>query len=177
MRKMYLKDGTEVVIREASKEDASHMISFYNEVGGETDFLSFGENEFKKNLADYEKSLETTKAEVNSIILLAEIDNKIIGIASINSSAKARYKHVGEFGIVITNQFCGLGLGRKLMDFLVQWANENGITKKLSLVTNESNYNAIELYKKIGFVEEGILKKDNCINAVYTNTIMMGLIL
>ena len=177
MKNMFLKDGTEVVIREASKEDASLMISFYNVVGGETNFLSFGENEFKKNLADYEKSLETTKTEVNSIILLAEIDNKIVGIASVNSSPKARYRHVGEFGIVITKQFCGLGLGRKIMDFLVKWANENGITKKLSLVTNESNYTAIELYNKIGFVVEGILKKDNCINGIFTNTIMMGLIL
>ena len=118
MKKMFLKDGTEVVIREASKEDASLMISFYNVVGGETNFLSFGENEFKKNLADYEKSLETTKTEVNSIILLAEIDNKIMGIASINSSPKVRFKHVGEFGIIISEQYCELGLGRKLIDYL-----------------------------------------------------------
>jgi L-amino acid N-acyltransferase YncA len=174
---MNLRDGKEVIISEASKKDAQLMIDFYNVVGGETDFLSFGKNEFVKNLTDYESFLEATREEANSIILLAEIDNKIVGIASINSSPKARFKHVGEFGIVISQQYCGLGLGRKFMDCLIEWANANGITKKISLVTNENNYKAMELYKKVGFEVEGILKKDNCTNGVYANTIMMGLIL
>jgi L-amino acid N-acyltransferase YncA len=177
MRKMFLRDGREVSIREATKEDAKLMIDFYNVVGGETDFLSFGKNEFIKNLTDYEGFLEATREEGNSIILLAEIDNKIVGIASINSSPKARFKHVGEFGIVIAQKYCGLGLGRKIMDYLIEWANSNGITKKISLVTSENNYRAMELYKKVGFEVEGVLQKNNYVNGVYGNTIMMGLIL
>lgn len=177
MEKMYLKNGKEVIIREATKEDAKLMIDFYNVVGGETDFLSFGKNEFVKNLNDYEVFLETTHKEENSIILLAEIDNKIMGIATINSSPKARFKHVGEFGIVIAEQYCELGLGRKLIDYLIVWANANGITKKISLVTSENNNRAMELYKKVGFKVEGTLLKDNYVNGVYGNTILMGLIL
>jgi RimJ/RimL family protein N-acetyltransferase len=175
MRKLSLRDGKEVIIREAAKKDAKFMIDYYNVVAGETDFLSFGENEFIKNLTDYEGFLDATVKEDNSIILLVEFDNKIIGIASINSSPKARFKHVGELGIVISQQYCGLGLGTKIMNYLIEWANSNGITKKISLVTNENNYRAIELYKKVGFEVEGILKKDNYINGVYGNTIMMGM--
>ena len=175
MEKAFLKNEKEVIIREASKEDGKLMIDFYNVVGGETDFLSFGKNEFIKNLPDYEVSLDAIKKEDNSIILLVEIDNKIIGIASINSSPKVRFKHVGEFGIVISQQYCELGLGRILIDYLIAWANANGITKKISLVTSESNYRAMELYKKVGFVVEGILIKDNYVNGLYGNTIIMGL--
>ena len=177
MVKMSLRYGKEVIISQAKKEDAKLMIDFYNVVGGETDFLSFGKNQFIKNLTEYEGFLETTKEEVNSIILIARIDDKIIGIASINSSSKDRFKHVGEFGIVIVKQYCGLGLGRKIMDYLVEWSKSNGITKKISLVTNENNYRAIDLYKKVGFEVEGILKKDNYVNGIYSNSIMMGLIL
>lgn len=177
MIKMSLRYGKEVIIREATKEDAQLMIDFYNVVGGETDFLSFGENEFIKNLAEYGVFLEATREENNSIILIAEIDNKIVGIASINSSPKARFKHLGEFGIVIAKQYCGLGLGRKIMDYLIEWSNKNGITKKITLVTSEDNHRAIDLYKKVGFEVEGILKKDNYVNGIYGNTIMMGLIL
>lgn len=177
MEKMDLKNGKEVILREASKEDAKLIIDFYNVVGGETDFLSFGKNEFVKNLSEYEDFLDNTHKEDNSIILLAEINNTIIGIASINSSPKARFKHVGEFGIVIAEKYCNLGLGKKIIDYLIKWANGNDITKKISLVTSENNYNAMELYKKAGFQVEGILIKDNYVNAVYGNTIMMGLIL
>jgi L-amino acid N-acyltransferase YncA len=173
---MYLKNGQEVIVREASKEDAKQIIAFYNVVGGESDFLSFGKNEFIKNLIDYEEYLETTNGQDNSIILLTEIDDEIMGIASINSSSKSRYKHVGEFGIVIAQVYCQLGLGNQILDYLITWSKSNGTTKKISLVTSQNNYNAIELYKKVGFQIEGTLKKQNYVNEVYSDTLMMGLI-
>jgi len=175
--KICLRDEKEVIIREAKKEDAQFMIDFYNLTGGETDFLSFGKNEFKRDLKEYESYLESTRGEDNSIILLAIIDEQIAGIASINSNQKARNKHVGTLGIVVAEQYCGLGLGGKMIDCLIEWAKLNGITKKISLVTREDNSRAIELYKKIGFETEGILKKDNYINGVYYNTLMMSLII
>lgn len=177
MTKVYLKDGKEVIIKEAIKENAQAMIDFYNFIGGETDFLSFGKNEFNRELKDYESYIESTSEEENSIVLLATIDDEIVSIASIKSNQKSRSKHVGTLGIGIAKQYCGLGLGRILMDYLIEWAKLNGVTKKISLVTREDNIRAIKLYKKVGFEEEGMLRKDNYINGVYHNTVMMGLII
>ncbi|WP_409368527.1 GNAT family N-acetyltransferase [Lysinibacillus sp. 38-6] len=173
--KFRLKDGNEVTIKEATKEYAQQMIDFYNIVGGETDFLSFGKNEFTRNQEEYEAFIESTQLEQNSIILLATINDEIISIASINSSQKDRMKHVGTLGIVISEQYTGLGLGRKMMEQLIQWASSNGITNKISLVTREDNVTAIKLYEKLGFEQEGLIKKDNFINGVYYNTLLMGL--
>jgi ribosomal protein S18 acetylase RimI-like enzyme len=177
MHNVILNNNIEVTIREATKEDAQNMIDFYNIVGGETDFLSFGVNEFKRELQEYEEYITATSKEPNSIMLLALIDSEIISIATINSSQKERTKHVGTLGIVISKKYTGLGLGRILMNDLIDWAKQNGVTKKVSLVTNESNTIAIELYKKLGFEVEGLLKKENCIRGAYNNTVMMGLIL
>lgn len=63
------------------------------------------------------------------------------------------------------------------MNDLIGWAKQNGVTKKISLVTNETNTVAIELYKALEFVVEGVLKKDNFIRGEYRNTVMMGLLL
>lgn len=41
-----LKNGVDVLVREGEKEDAQSIIDFYNEVGGETHFLSFGKDEY-----------------------------------------------------------------------------------------------------------------------------------
>ncbi|MCM3734496.1 GNAT family N-acetyltransferase [Bacillus cytotoxicus] len=177
MKKMCLKDGKEVIIREAIQEDAQAMINFYNIVGGETDFLSFGKNEFTRSLPDYENFIESTKEDHNSIILLATMDDEIISIASITSSQKERTKHIGTLGIVIAEKYCGFGLGKKLMEELIEWARGNGTTKKLHLVTRADNERAIELYKKVGFKEEGLLEQDTYINGVYYNTLIMGLML
>lgn len=175
MKKMCLKNDKEVIIREAKQEDAQSMINFYNVVGGETDFLSFGKNGFSRPLHDYENFIESTKAAHNSIILLATLDDELIGIASITSNPKARTKHVGTLGIVIAEKYCGFGLGRKLMEELIEWARGNGTTKKIHLVTRADNERAIELYKKVGFKEEGLLEQDTYINGVYYNTLIMGL--
>ena len=177
MEKICLKDGKEVVFREASQEDAEKMIKFYNEVGGETDFLSFGKNEFIKEISAYKTNIDGVKGEVNSIIVLVTAEDQIIAIASIHSNQKARTKHVGTLGIVIGKQYWGLGLGRKLMDYLIEWSKSNGVTKKISLITNENNNIAIGLYKQIGFGVEGLIRNDNYINGVFNNTIIMGLLL
>lgn len=177
MHNVILKNNIEVMIREATKEDAQNMIDFYNIVGGETDFLSFGVNEFKRDLQEYEEYITATSKEPNSIMLLALVDSEIISIATINSSQKERTKHVGTLGIVISKKYTGLGLGKILMNDLIEWAKQNRVTKKVSLVTNERNTIAIELYKKLGFEVEGLLKQDNFIRGAYSNTVMMGLIL
>ncbi|WP_186668135.1 GNAT family N-acetyltransferase [Sporosarcina sp. BP05] len=175
MMKFHLKDGDEVMITEATTEHAQHMVDFYNVVGGETDFLSFGKNEFNQKAETYKEFLESTRLEQNSIILLATVNDKIISIASINSSQKNRIKHVGTLGIVISEQFTGQGLGRKMMEQLIQWAASNGVTNKISLVTREDNNLAIELYEKLGFEKEGLVLKDTLIDGVYYNTLVMGL--
>ncbi|MDM5318093.1 GNAT family N-acetyltransferase [Fictibacillus sp. b24] len=172
-----MRNLNNVYIRKATSDDAQNMIDFYNVVGGESDYLSFGANEFKRELKDYKDYITATSQEPNSIMLLATIDSKIIGIATINSSQKERTKHVGTLGIVVSKKYTGMGLGTALMNEFVMWARQNGITKKISLVTNENNTKAIDLYKKLGFEKEGLLKKDNFIRGTYHNTVVMGLFL
>ena len=175
MTDFHLKNGQAVVITEATTASAQRMIDFYNVVGGETDFLSFGGNEFQKSVEEYEAFIATTQQEQNSIILLATLQDEIIGIASITSSQKDRTKHVGTLGIVISERLTGQGLGRALMEQLIEWAASNGVTNKVSLVTREDNVLAIELYEKLGFEREGLIKKDSFIHGVYFNTLVMGL--
>ncbi|WP_368543507.1 GNAT family N-acetyltransferase, partial [Streptococcus sobrinus] len=59
------------------------------------------------------------------MLMLATIDEKIVSIASITSENKNRTKHVGTLGIVIQEQYCGLGLGNIIMNHLINWASSN----------------------------------------------------
>lgn len=175
MNTFTLKDGTEAVLREAIPADAQSIIDFYNIVGGESDFLSFGKNEFIRSPDEYANYIETVAAEDNSIMLLAVINGAIASIATINSSQRARSLHNGTLGIVISEQYTGYGLGKKMMMELIQWAKQNSITKKISLVTREDNLRAIDLYEKLGFEEEGRLKNDTYMNGRYYSAVLMGL--
>lgn len=175
MIQFQLKSGENVLIREATQQDAQRIINFYNVVGGETDFLSFGENEFKRDLQEYKNYLEATRLEQNSIITIATLDEEISCIATINSSQKARTKHVGTLGIVVSERFIGQGLGKKMMELLIEWATSNGITRKISLVTREDNSFAIKLYESLGFEKEGLLLEDTVVDGVAYNSLLMAL--
>ncbi|MFD4707829.1 GNAT family N-acetyltransferase [Gottfriedia sp. NPDC058432] len=175
MFELKLKNGEIVKVRQAIGTDAKSIIDFYNIVGGETNFLSFGGNEFKRNEAEYQTFLEDTFNEKNSVILLGTINDQIISIGSINSSQKERTKHVGTLGIVIKKEYWGLSLGKLLMQSLIDWAKQNDLTRKIQLVTNEDNLKAIQLYKNLGFEIEGVMKEDTYIDGKYCNTLMMGL--
>jgi RimJ/RimL family protein N-acetyltransferase len=170
------KNDNQVVIRQVEKKDARELIDFFNIVGGETDYLSFGGNEFMATVDIEEKYIEDIKNEENSNLILAVVDGKIIGTASITSSQKRKTKHVGTLGIVIKKEYCGLGIGSILIDNLINWSKLNGITKKITLITRCDNSFAIELYKKKGFEIEGTLKRDSYENDVYYDVYIMGLI-
>jgi GNAT superfamily N-acetyltransferase len=128
-----LKNGIGVSIREAAPKDAEQMIAFYNRVGGESDFLSFGEGEFLRPLSEYELFLASVKEEQNSLIVVTEKEEEIISIASITSSQNPRNKHVGTLGIVVETAYSGVGLGKQLMIELIEWARTNKQKKKLNL--------------------------------------------
>ena len=46
------KRGVKVTLREPLESDAKEIIDFYNEVGGETNFLSFEKGEYKVSLKE-----------------------------------------------------------------------------------------------------------------------------
>ena len=48
-------------------------------------------------------------------------------------------------------------MGKRLLQQSIHWADENEI-KRISLQVLETNEKAIQLYKKLGFEVEGILK-------------------
>ena len=176
MYKNYEKNGVTVVFREAEGSDSQEVVDFYNALGGESDFLSFAENEFPATVEAEEKAIEVMKKSISEIMLLALVDNKIIGIGTINSSPKNRLKHVGTFGIGIQEKYCNIGLGSYMLESIIDWAKNNGQTKKISLLTREDNKRGYRVYEKFGFEVEGVMKKDNFEKGEYFNTISMALL-
>lgn len=177
MHTVTLKNGKEVIIRKSIKEDARAIVAYLNHIGGESDFLSFGKNEFSLSVEDEEKYIENLSKTDNSAMFVAIIENNIIGIVSISSNNKPRTKHIGTLGISLLQKYWGVGLGSELMSFIINWSKSNKITKKISLLVNDENTRGKALYKKYEFVEEGFLKNDVYLNGTYHDTIIMGLIL
>lgn len=63
-------------------------------------------------------------------------------------------EHIPELGIAIEKEYRGKGLGKKLMNSIIEEAKNNGFDE-LSLSVDANNSNAIQLYDKIGFIQVG----------------------
>ncbi|MGB5823215.1 MAG: GNAT family N-acetyltransferase [Proteocatella sp.] len=177
MKTVTTKKGYDVVLRQASHEDAEAIIAFYNMAGAETTYLSFCGGEYRATLEQQKGMIDDVNASKNNTMLLAKKDNEIIGIGTITSNQKIKGRHVATLGIVITQKYCNIGVGKVMMDDLISWCRTNHITKKISLVTAEENHGARALYEKCGFETEGILKNEICIDGKLSHLVAMGLMI
>lgn len=170
-----LKDGRKLIIKKAVSEEADKIIEYMNFVGGESDYLTFGKNEIKITKEDEKKIIESANSTSNSIMAEALVDGEIAGFINLAASKKRRIRHVVEMGITVRKKYWGLGIGSFLMKFIIDWAQNTDIIRKINLRVRTDNERAIKLYKKFGFKEEGILTRDFYIDGKFYDSLCMGL--
>ena len=89
------------IIREAVPDDAEKIIPYLNQVGGESDYLLQGENEFTVPVEGVRRKLAMSKDSENSIILIAVENDQIIARAELAGYYPARIHHRAVFSISV----------------------------------------------------------------------------
>ena len=173
--KSTLKNGTILTISQAIPEDARNIIDFLNNIAGESDNLTFGAGEFAIPLDQEKKFLSDSQKSKNSIMIIGKIDHRLVSISNISSSSKQRLEHAGDIGLSVSKEYWHLGVGTAMMQYLIDWAKGRKIIRKLNLSVRTSNQHAIELYKRAGFVEEGMKTRTMFINGKFCDTLEMGM--
>ena len=90
--------------------------------------------------------------------VVAEADGRPVGHAVLEPMGLERVAHVQRLTIAVHLGHQGRGVGKALMKDLIDWATSNPAVGKIELLVRASNADAIGLYRKFGFVEEGRLK-------------------
>lgn len=97
----------------------------------------------------------------------------VVGWCDITPNPKDYFKHVGTLGMGIIKEYRGRGLGRELLEVTLDYAKKRDL-EKVELEVYESNKRAISLYKKLGFLVEGIKRNSKKVNGVYEDIYIMG---
>jgi len=174
MKQLALKNGDAVIIRQANKSDARKIIECVNEISSESDFLTFGKGEFAMSVEQEEKYLDNISRQNNALYLIAEINETIIGTLSFSGGLRPRTAHTGEFGVSVLKEYWSNGIGTELINNLIEWCKQSGIIRKINLLVRTDNSQAIHIYKKLGFIESGIITRDMQINEIFYDTLSMG---
>jgi RimJ/RimL family protein N-acetyltransferase len=162
------------ILRCPTKNDAIELSKLRVKIDGETENLDRESGEGLLTPEDFEKLIYEDSIAEKTLFLVAEVEGKIIGFTRCEGNKLSRFRHKAEFGICISKEYWGHGIGKVLLENILTWADTAGI-EKISLTVIETNIKAIELYKRYGFVEEGLLVRDRIHkDGNYYNTVIMG---
>ena len=86
-------------------------------------------------------------------MLLAKENGKIVGSSSL-ARLSGRMSHRGEIAVTVLKQYWNRGIGRQLMQKVIDFATENAF-EVIDLQVRSDNIAAIHLYEKMGFKKMG----------------------
>jgi len=88
----------------------------------------------------------------SSFVIFVKVDTEYAGLATcfINFSTFKAMPYINLHDIIILQQYRGIGIGRKLLEKIIEIAKERDYCK-ITLEVREDNHNAKKLYSDLGF--------------------------
>jgi len=156
-KKIRSKNNREVSIIEPTMDLLDELIQFFHRLTEEDALI----NRYEDLAYEVEKrKLENKIEEIkhgDAFACWAVYKGKVVGICG-TTRVGGRSKHVGNLGVMVDRDFRHEGIGRALMESVL----ENAKKLKLKIITLDSfenNEPAMALYEKLGFQVYGRLPK------------------
>ncbi len=150
-----LKDGRTCLLRNGIASDGQAVLDVFNLTHEETDYLLTYADENSFTVSQEGDFLQRQTDSANNVEIIAVVDGVVAGTAGIDAlGMRDKIKHRAVFGIAITKEFWGLGIGKYLMEACIECAREAGYLQ-LELEVVAENKSAVEMYKRAGFIEYG----------------------
>lgn len=136
---------SDVVIRAPKPADAAEIAALMAELG------------YPSEARDIPKRLEAHAGDPASIIWLAELDGRVVGVGTarvfpaINQNALVAWLTA----LVVAERVRGRGVGKQLVKVAEDWARQQGASK-LALTSALHRKEAHEFYKRLGYDHTGV---------------------
>ncbi|MEM3510517.1 MAG: GNAT family N-acetyltransferase [Nitrososphaerales archaeon] len=155
-----LRDGRTVILRPIKPEDEPLWLEM---------FQSFSEESIRYR---FFQIIKDTPHEVRVRYCNIDYDREIAIVAELNEEGRKRILGVvrvslepdrkkGEIAFIVADPWQGLGLGTKMVDYVIEIAKEMGV-ESLYAIMLPDNYRAMNLTRKMGFtlqqMQEGLVK-------------------
>lgn len=148
-----MTDPLQIRVRPAVEADAPRLQQYVAELFAERLPVLF-HREGAPSVEQERRFILQMSESPRSVLLVAEVAGKIVGMADFHGHPQPERAHAGEFGMSTAKQWRGRGVGTRLLERLLEWAREQHI-ERVELRVFSNNTGAIRLYERFGFVVEG----------------------
>ncbi|MVP01196.1 GNAT family N-acetyltransferase [Paenibacillus lutrae] len=129
-------------IRPYDRKDLNEMTALMTDLGSPT------------SVEDMQKRMELIELNPYFYTFVAVLDDKVVGMIGVrlNLTYTSNLLKTQIASLVTKKEYQGQGIGRALLDFIEDWAQQQG-SKFIYLIsgTSEERHNAHTFYKKRGF--------------------------
>lgn len=144
-----------IVLRNLVVEDAAYMLEWLNDPSIIANF-SFSNKHFTSDDAQLFIANAQTD-ETHRHFAISDENNQYFGTISLKNINHQH--HHAEYAIVLLKQYQGKGYAKEASKLLIKYAHHELKLNKLYLTVLTFNQKAIELYEKLGFVQQGVFQK------------------
>jgi L-amino acid N-acyltransferase YncA len=154
-----------MVVRKATRGDAPRVAAIYNEG-------------IEDRSATFETALRSPGDVMNWLVdeypvLIAERDGEVAGFARIGEySDRCVYEGVGEHAVYVARDARGQGVGRTLLEALVEEATRRGYSKLTSRIFVE-NEASLAAHRAAGFREVGVQRRHGRLDGEWKDCVLV----
>jgi len=104
----------------------------------------------------FAQKIATLDGADNGHYLVAETAGELVGHGMLDPLPLAAVRHVVHLTLAVHPGWQGRGVGRALLERLIEWAIAAPAVEKIELNVRSTNTRAQTLYRKLGFTEIGV---------------------
>ncbi len=154
IQKFLIGRGEEITLRPAEPDDAESIIKTLKSFAPERSYVLM--EQFGKGVAA-EREYISKLSRNNNLLLVGVADgDHIVGILEAiqaDGGQRTETAHVLNIGLHLVEEFRGLGIGSRMLQYTEEWARERAF-RELETSVFTTNKRSLNLFRKVGFVNE-----------------------
>lgn len=159
-----------IILREIEENDLKFIVEWRNDPDIRNYLFSYLPLSMMKQRRWYEQySVDSTKQ-----IFIIELKKEKRPIGTIGLTDIDYKNQKAEMGILVERSVQKIGIGTDSLNLLLTYAYDEMNLRKITAKVFDDNSHAIRLYEKLGFIREGLLKKDIFKTGEYKNVVIMA---
>ncbi|WP_176222123.1 GNAT family N-acetyltransferase [Tuberibacillus sp. Marseille-P3662] len=173
MKTVELKNNVTATLRHAHPKDSDDITAIRQAIVAEGFYMVSQPEEYHSTIEKEAERIQSLTTRKGKALFVAEVGGQVMGLANIDNGTKQRRAHVGVLGILVKAGWRESGVGKALMNTVLEWAKHDPLIEKVALAVFANNTRAIRLYEKLGFIEEGRRVGEMKVAGAYIDEIMM----
>ena len=162
-------------VRLAQEADAARLLALRTALFEQTDFMLWEAGEFRDSADDESKRIARLNGAPNSLCLVAEDTEHLVGFLSAMGGPVNRLRHSTTLALGVLRTHWGQGVASALLGEALAWSRRAGLVR-VELTVHTTNQRAIAVYKRSGFQVEGTRRRSLLVAGRYVDEYLMSIL-